>query len=64
MLPSGHSRHEGGPAVDIGASAGAAWLERHGGRFGFCRRYDNEPWHVEWLAAAKGSTCPVREPHA
>ena len=43
---------------------GAAWLEEHGVRFGLCRRYDNEPWHFERLAAAKGSTCPAREPHA
>ena len=64
VLPPGRSRHERGLAVDIGPSAGAAWLERHGVRFGLCRRYDNEPWHFERLAAAKGSACPVREPHA
>ncbi len=28
------------------------------------RRYDNEYWHFELLAAAKGSHCPAREPHA
>ena len=64
VLPPGRSRHERGLAVDVGPPAGAAWLERHGVRFGLCRRYDNEPWHFERLAAAKGSACPVREPHA
>ena len=64
VLPPGRSRHERGLAVDVGPSAGAAWLERHGVKFGLCRRYDNEPWHFERLAAAKGSACPVREKHA
>ncbi len=28
------------------------------------RRYDNEYWHFELLAAAKASHCPAWEPHA
>jgi len=64
VLPPGESAHVRGGAVDVGPESGARWLEQHGVRFGLCRRYDNEPWHFERLAAAKGSTCPRREPHA
>ena len=64
VLPPGESNHVKGLAVDVGPESGARWLEEHGVRFGLCRRYDNEPWHFERLAAAVGSTCPAREPHA
>ncbi len=64
VLPPGESEHVRGGAVDIGPESGARWLDEHGVRFGLCRRYDNEPWHFERLAAAKGSTCPRREAHA
>lgn len=64
VLPPEESQHVRGGAVDFGPEAGAAWLDEHGVRFGLCRRYDNEPWHFELLAAAKGSDCPPREPHA
>jgi len=63
VLPPEESEHVRGAAVDIAPREAAAWLEAHGGRFGLCRRYDNEPWHFERLAAAKGSSCPPREPH-
>ena len=64
VLPPEESAHVRGEAVDVGPPAGAAWLERHGVRFGLCRRYANEPWHFERLAGAKGSACPALEPHA
>ena len=64
VLPPGESAHVRGEAVDVGPAEGAAWLERHGVRWGLCRRYANEPWHFERLAAAKGSACPPLEPHA
>lgn len=64
VLPPEQSQHVAGLAVDVGPATGAAWLDEHGVRFGLCRRYDNEPWHFERLAAAKGSVCPPREPHA
>lgn len=52
-----------GQAIDVGPASGASWLEGNGVRLGLCRRYDNEPWHFERLAAAKGSSCPPREAH-
>lgn len=64
VLPPGQSEHERGRAIDVGPAEAAAWLEEHGARFGLCRRYDNEPWHFELLARARGSTCPPRTPHA
>lgn len=64
VLPPGESEHVRGAAVDVGPAEGARWLEEHGVGFGLCRRYDNEPWHFERLAAAVGSACPAREPHA
>ncbi len=64
VLPPSRSAHVRGQAVDVGPEIGARWLEANGVRFGLCRRYDNEYWHFELLAAATGSRCPAREPHA
>jgi D-alanyl-D-alanine carboxypeptidase len=64
VLPPAESEHVQGGAVDVGPAEGARWLEKHGVAYGLCRRYDNEPWHFERLAGAKGSVCPPREPHA
>jgi D-alanyl-D-alanine carboxypeptidase len=64
VLPPEESEHVAGRAVDVGPESGARWLEEHGVRFGLCRRYDNEPWHFERLAVARGSVCPPRQPHA
>ncbi len=64
VLPPGQSAHVRGEAVDVGPQAGATWLQDNGVRFGLCRRYDNEYWHFELLAATPGSSCPQREPHA
>jgi hypothetical protein len=63
VLPPDKSAHVRGEAVDVGPRAGAKWLERHGSRFGLCRRYDNEWWHFE-LLTAPGGTCPAREANA
>ena len=64
VLPPGKSAHVRGEAVDVGPPAGARWLDRNGVRFGLCRRYANETWHFERLAAARGSRCPALEAHA
>ncbi len=64
VLPPGESAHVRGEAVDVGPVTGARWLEENGSRFGLCRRYANESWHFELLAAAKGSSCPPLAPHA
>ncbi|MDP9183014.1 MAG: M15 family metallopeptidase [Actinomycetota bacterium] len=64
VLPPEESEHVRGAAVDIGPESGARWLEVNGVRFGLCRRYANEPWHFERLAAAKGSSCPALQDHA
>jgi zinc D-Ala-D-Ala carboxypeptidase len=63
VLPPDESAHVQGRAIDVGPEEAARWLERHGVRFGLCRRYANEPWHFERLAAARGSACPALEPH-
>lgn len=63
VLPPDESEHVRG-GVDVGPPEAATWLDEHGVRFGLCRRYDNEPRHVERLAPAVGSRCPAREPHA
>jgi zinc D-Ala-D-Ala carboxypeptidase len=56
------SAHVSGDAVDVGRSEAAAWLSRHGARFGLCRTYDNEPWHYELRPDAVGGSCPRRYP--
>ena len=63
VLPPRDSAHVRGHAVDVGPSAGMAWLEEHGAAYGLCRRYANEPWHFEPLVAP-GGRCPALEPHA
>jgi hypothetical protein len=52
------SAHVKGEAVDIGASAAAAWLSAHGGAYGLCRIYGNEPWHYEMRPEAIDHGCP------
>jgi LAS superfamily LD-carboxypeptidase LdcB len=63
VLPPEESMHVKGIAVDIQPLASAGWLERSAGAYGFCRRYENEPWHFEYDPAyTKG--CPAMRPHA
>jgi zinc D-Ala-D-Ala carboxypeptidase len=61
VLPPNKSAHVKGYAADVEPRSSAAWLERHGGQYGLCRRYDNEWWHFEYLATAD---CPARLPSA
>ncbi|ODU05601.1 MAG: peptidase M15 [Pseudonocardia sp. SCN 72-86] len=52
------SPHVSGQAVDIGPTAAAAWLARHGAGYGLCRVYRNEPWHYELRPGAVDAGCP------
>jgi zinc D-Ala-D-Ala carboxypeptidase len=52
------SAHVSGDAVDIGPSGAAAWLSEHGGEYGLCRIYGNEPWHYELRPEAIAHGCP------
>ncbi|MCF2526091.1 D-alanyl-D-alanine carboxypeptidase family protein [Yinghuangia soli] len=62
VLPPGESSHVQGTAIDIAPKAAQTWLERNGSRFGWCRMYDNEPWHFEYSASYTAG-CPDRKPH-
>ena len=57
VLPPNKSAHVKGYAADVEPRSAAKWLERHGARYGLCRRYDNEWWHFEYLGT---SDCPAR----
>lgn len=59
VLPPGESTHVTGEAIDVAPAAGAAWLERHGARYGLCRTFDNEWWHFE-RTTVPGRACPPR----
>lgn len=62
-LPAGESNHEKGIAVDVQPLSAASWIERSAGKYGWCRRYENEPWHFEYSTEyPKG--CPALLPHA
>ncbi|MGN9910050.1 M15 family metallopeptidase [Phytohabitans sp. LJ34] len=52
------SAHVSGDAIDIGPSDAAAWLSRHGARYGLCQIYRNEPWHYELRPEAVDRGCP------
>ena len=52
------SQHVSGHAVDLGAKA-AAWLSRHGARYGLCQIYRNERWHYELRPDAVTQGCPA-----
>jgi hypothetical protein len=52
------SAHVSGDAVDIGPFAAAAWLSRHGAKYGLCQIYSNEPWHYERRPEAIDHGCP------
>lgn len=53
------SPHVAGDAVDVGPPESAAWLGRHGSRYGLCQIYRNEPWHFELRADAVEQGCPT-----
>jgi zinc D-Ala-D-Ala carboxypeptidase len=52
------SAHVSGDAVDIGPFDAAAWLSEHGGEYGLCEIYGNEPWHYELRPDAIDHGCP------
>lgn len=52
------SPHVAGLAVDIGRPNAAAWLSKHGARYGLCQIYRNEPWHYELRPEAIDHGCP------
>ena len=54
------SPHVSGDAVDVGPAHASAWLAEHGGSYGLCQIYDNEPWHYELRPAALHDGCPPR----
>ncbi|WTX00619.1 D-alanyl-D-alanine carboxypeptidase family protein [Streptomycetaceae bacterium NBC_01309] len=62
VLPPDESSHVKGTAIDIAPKAAQTWLEKNGAQYGWCRTYDNEPWHFEYAASHKNG-CPPREPH-
>lgn len=59
VLPPTESTHVSGEAIDVAPRAGAAWLQRHGYRWGLCRTFDNEWWHFE-RQSTPGTPCPPR----
>lgn len=61
VLPPDRSAHVLGVAVDVQPAAAHNWLERTDGRAGFCRTYDNEPWHFEYDPIWAIDGCPARQ---
>jgi hypothetical protein len=64
VLQPDESMHVVGIAVDIQPLASAGWVERNGAALGWCRRYENEPWHFEYDAAHVTAGCPALLPSA
>jgi zinc D-Ala-D-Ala carboxypeptidase len=62
VLPPEESNHVKGIALDIRPTAGARWLEEHGGHHHLYRPYDNEWWHFEYRPDYRGRP-PRRLPH-
>ena len=58
VAPPDRSAHVSGDAVDLGPPAAAAWLSRHGARYGLCQIYRNESWHFELRPGAPEHGCP------
>lgn len=64
VLPPDKSMHVKGTAVDVQPLASARWVEDNGGELGWCRRYENEPWHFEYHRDYASDGCPALEPSA
>lgn len=62
-LPPESSEHVRGLAIDVQPATAYTWLEARKGSDGFCRTYDNEPWHFEWSAAHITEGCPAMVAH-
>jgi D-alanyl-D-alanine carboxypeptidase len=58
VATAGTSAHVSGDAVDIGPSEATAWLSDHGGEYGLCQIYSNEPWHYELRPDVVDHRCP------
>lgn len=56
------SPHVSGDAIDVGPAEAMAWLSAHGGVYGLCQIYGNEPWHFELRPAAAADGCPAMYP--
>jgi zinc D-Ala-D-Ala carboxypeptidase len=63
VLPPEQSMHVQGIAIDVQPMSASTWLERSAGAYGWCRRYENEPWHFEYDPQYRGG-CPAMLPHA
>jgi len=64
VLPPASSAHVKGYAVDVQPESGHRWLQATAGSLGFCRIYDNEPWHFEFSAGYPITGCPARRTSA
>ena len=62
VLPPDRSAHVLGVAVDVQPAEAYQWLQSTKGSLGFCRIYDNEPWHFEYDPAFVSKGCPDRLP--
>ncbi|GAA1982836.1 D-alanyl-D-alanine carboxypeptidase family protein [Catenulispora subtropica] len=62
-LPPAESAHVAGTAVDVAPPSAAAWLEHSAGKYGLCRRYENEPWHFEYQGSYSAHGCPALLDH-
>lgn len=62
VLPPDKSAHVTGNAIDVQPQAAYQWLQASKGSLGFCRIYDNEPWHFEYDVAYFTGGCPARLP--
>ena len=62
VLPPEKSAHVKGYAVDVQPAAAYQWLQATKGAQGWCRIYDNEPWHFEYSRSYLTAGCPARLP--
>ena len=62
-LPPDESMHVKGVAIDVQPLSASGWVERSAGKYGWCRRYENEPWHFEFDTRYRAG-CPALLPHA
>lgn len=62
VLQPDKSMHVVGLAIDVQPAAAYQWLSATEGALGYCRTYDNEPWHFEFHPAYPYTGCPDRLP--
>lgn len=61
VLKPDRSAHVKGYAVDVQPLKAYQWLQATKGELGWCRIYDNEPWHFEYSPVYR-TGCPARLP--